>query len=72
CTVILAIGAASEGSFSALYGLLGGRHRRGRVNRPEFVRLRALPHNSGYWCRLACYYPAKPRSRKREYWEIQP
>ncbi len=35
-------------SFCRLYGLLGGKHRRGRINRSEFAKWRASPHNSGY------------------------
>jgi hypothetical protein len=46
-TVILAIGSASEGSFSSHDGLFGGRHRRGRKIRLGFARLRVSPHNFG-------------------------
>ena len=36
------------GYFFADFMDIGGRHCRGRIKKPDFARLKALPHNSSY------------------------
>ncbi len=40
-------GAPRRVSFCRFYGVLGGKHRRGRIKKSDFDKSRALLHNSG-------------------------